>query len=139
VLDDLVYKHDGYRLGGSFGQVEAGGLQAIEEQTSASGIDVVRGDALEDLGNGKLDAGAIHEVGGVREKEGATARLAGGGVGDGTARGVVVVAELLFAEAGACASATVGEDVAALEAGVFVAVGWLVTRVEGLRHWLPFE
>lgn len=38
------------------------------------------------------------------------------GLGGGAAGGVVVVAEIFVAEAGAAAAATVGEDVAALEA-----------------------
>ncbi len=33
----------------SFGQVEAGDLEAVEEEAGAAGVDVVGGDALENL------------------------------------------------------------------------------------------
>ncbi len=46
--------------------------------------------------------------------------------GDGFAGGVVEVAEVLVAEAGACAAASVGEDVAALEARLLVVGCWLL-------------
>jgi hypothetical protein len=54
-----------YRLGfGSgedlwFGEVEAGDLEAVEEEACAAGIDVVGGDALEDFADGCLDGGAV--------------------------------------------------------------------------------
>jgi hypothetical protein len=38
-----------------FGEVEAGDLEAVEEEAGAAGIDVVGGDALKDLANGVLD------------------------------------------------------------------------------------
>jgi hypothetical protein len=40
-------------------EVEAGDLQAVEEQAGAAWIDRVRGDALEDFSDGKLDGGAV--------------------------------------------------------------------------------
>ena len=102
-----------------FWEVEAGDLEAVEEQTGSAGVDLVGGDALEDLADGVLDGGAVL---GEREVEGGSAALAFGGVLDGFAGGVVVVAELFSAEAWAAAAGAVGEDVAALVAfwfGVF--------------------
>jgi hypothetical protein len=42
-----------------FWQVEAGDLEAVEEEAGAAGIDVVGGDALEDFADGGLDGGAV--------------------------------------------------------------------------------
>jgi hypothetical protein len=42
-----------------FGEVEAGDLEAVEEQASAAWVDVVGGDALEDFADGGLDRGAV--------------------------------------------------------------------------------
>jgi hypothetical protein len=41
------------------GKVKAGDLEAVEQETSASGVDVVGGDAAEDLPDGVLDGGAV--------------------------------------------------------------------------------
>ena len=38
-----------------FGEVEAGDLEAVEEEAGAARVDVVGGDALEDLADGVLD------------------------------------------------------------------------------------
>jgi hypothetical protein len=38
-----------------FGQVQAGDLEAVEEETGSAGVDVVGGYALEDLADGVLD------------------------------------------------------------------------------------
>ena len=47
-----------------FGEVEAGDLEAVEEEAGAAGVDVVGGDALEDLADGVLDGGyASHKCG----------------------------------------------------------------------------
>ena len=94
-----------------FGEVEAGDLEAVEEQTGAAGVDVVGGDALEDFADGVLDGGTVF---GQRKVEGGAAAAALLGVGDGLSGGVVVVAEVFFAQAGAAAAVAVGEDVAAL-------------------------
>ena len=103
-----------FGLGGLwFGEVEAGDLEAVEEEAGSAGIDLVGGDALEDLADGKLNAGPIVEIG-EGDFEGGAAVLAGGG--DWAAGGVVVVAEGFSAEAGAAAAVAVGEDVAALVA-----------------------
>jgi hypothetical protein len=57
---DLFY---GLRFGFSrrllFGEVEAGYLEAVEEETGAARIDIVGGDALEDLADGVLDGGLV--------------------------------------------------------------------------------
>src|SRR3982074_104782 len=51
---------DEFGLGGlRFGEVEAGDLEAVEEEAGAAGVDVVGGDALEDLADGGLDGGSV--------------------------------------------------------------------------------
>jgi hypothetical protein len=48
------------RLGGvGPGQVEAGDLQAVEEQAGAARIDVIGGNAAQDFTDGELDAAAV--------------------------------------------------------------------------------
>jgi hypothetical protein len=47
----------GFALG--FGKVEAGDLEAVEEETGAAGVDVVGGDALEDFADGGLNGRAV--------------------------------------------------------------------------------
>jgi hypothetical protein len=42
-----------------FGEVEAGDLEAVEEEAGAAGVDVVGGDTLQDLADGGLDGGAV--------------------------------------------------------------------------------
>ena len=44
---------------GLFGEVEAGDLEAIEEEAGAAWVDVVGGDALEDFADRGLDGGAV--------------------------------------------------------------------------------
>jgi len=46
-------------VGFGFGEVEAGDLEAVEEEPRAAGIDLVGGDALEDLADGELDGGLV--------------------------------------------------------------------------------
>ncbi len=94
------------------GEVGAGDLEAVEEQAGAFGVDLVVGDAEEDVADGELDGGAVFGQG---EVEG-VAVFAGARVGRGAAGGVVVVAEVLVAERWAAAAAAFGEDVAALVA-----------------------
>jgi hypothetical protein len=59
VIGDLFDHFGRFGLGvamvGGFGEVEAGDLEAVEEQTGAAGVDVVGGDTLEDLSDGVLD------------------------------------------------------------------------------------
>jgi hypothetical protein len=53
---------DGLRFGLcglEFGKVEAGDLEAVEEQAGAARVNVVGGDALEDLADRGLDGGAV--------------------------------------------------------------------------------
>ena len=103
---------DDFGLGGlGFGEIEAGDLEAVEEEAGAAGVDVIGGDALEDLADGVLDGGAVF---GERDLEGGAAGSTGVAVGRGFAGGVVVVAEVFAAEARAAAAVAVGEDVAAL-------------------------
>jgi hypothetical protein len=42
-----------------FGEVEAGDLEAVEEEAGAARVDVVGGYALKDLADGGLDGGAV--------------------------------------------------------------------------------
>ena len=100
--------------GWGFGEVGAGDLEAVEEESGAAGVDVVGGDAAEDLADGGLDGGAVFGMG---EVEGGASAAALAWIGDRAAGGVVEVAELLVAEAGALAAAAFGEDVAALALG----------------------
>ena len=108
----------GFALG--LGEVEAGDLEAVEEEAGAAGVDFVGGDALEDLAYGGLDGGSIFWEGQV---EGGAAAAALFRVGDGFSGGVVVVTEFFVVQAGAAAAVAVGEDVAALEAFWCVGAG----------------
>jgi hypothetical protein len=74
-------------------EVGAGDLEAVEEETGALGVDLVVGDAEEDLADGELDGGAVFGHG---EVEG-VAVFAGARVLDRAAGGVVVVAEVFSA------------------------------------------
>jgi hypothetical protein len=107
------------RLGHGAGKVEAGDLEAIEEQAGAARVEIVGGDALQDLADGELDGRAVF---GHDELKGAEPGLAGGGVFNRSAGGVVEVAELLVAEADAATAAALREDVAALVGLRFVLV-----------------
>jgi hypothetical protein len=116
VDDDLFYGL-GFS-GGScaelgFGKVKAGDLEAVEEKAGAAWVDIIGGDALEDFADGGLNGGAVLWEWQV---EGGAAASALFWISDGAARGVVVVAEFLVAQADAAAAVTVGEDVTALEA-----------------------
>ncbi len=69
------------------------GLEAVEEESGAARIDLVEGDALEYLGDGELDGGAVvvGEAGG--QVEGGAPGDASARVGEGAAGGVVMIAE----------------------------------------------
>ncbi len=97
------------------GQVERGDLEAVEKESGAARVDLVGGDAAEDVGDGELEAGAVGGVG-EGEVKGGLAAAAGAWLSGGFAGGVVEVAELFGAERGRSAAAAVGVDVAALEA-----------------------
>jgi hypothetical protein len=110
---DLFY---GCGVAGGHGvalEVAAGDLESVEEEAGAFGVDVVAGDALQDFTDGVLDGAAVLGCGEMEAGLTATTRMR---VGDGVAGGVMVVAELLGAEAWAAAAVAVGEDVAALKA-----------------------
>ncbi len=96
-----------------FGKVEAGDLEAVEEKAGAARVDVVGGDALEDLADGVLDGRPVFRE---RDLEGGATAAAGAWVLCRFAGVVVVVAEVFSAEAWAAAAVAVGEDVAALVA-----------------------
>jgi hypothetical protein len=122
---DEVFGGEWGEVGAGLGrQVEAGDLEAVEEQAGAAGIEGVGGEALEDEADGGLDGAAILGEG---ELEGGLGGVfAGERAGLGSANGVVVVAEVLVGagggglegeQGGAAAAAAVGEDVSALEQG----------------------
>ena len=116
VIEDLLDEQRWLGVGRQFGQGDDGGLQAVEQQAGAAGVQVIGGDALQHQRDGVQDAAAVAELVGAGELEGAEAGLALGGVLDGAACGVVLVAELLPAQAGRGAAVSVGKDVAAAEA-----------------------
>jgi hypothetical protein len=91
-------------------EVAAGDEEAVQEAAGALVVDLVAGDAGEDLGEGKLDAGAVVDGGqledGVVGMDSVVAR-------GGAAGGVVVVAEGLAAQGGGAAAAARGVDVTA--------------------------
>ena len=111
LFDHLDWFGSGVVVGGGFGEVEAGDLEAVEEQAGAAGVDVIGGDAAENFSDGLLDGGPVFGQGKVEGGAAASTLLR---VGDGFSGGVVVVAEVFSAQAGAAAAVAVGEDVAAL-------------------------
>jgi hypothetical protein len=123
-----------YRVGAcDRGQVAAGDLEAVEEESGAFGVDLVAGDALENLADGELDGGAVVGEGDV---EASAAAFAFVRIFDGAAGCVMVVAEVFVAEAWAAAAVAVGEDVAALETYGFGG-NWLGHVVSPLdTYWL---
>ena len=115
------------------GEVHGGDLEAVEEEAGAARVDVAGGDAAEDLGDGKLDAGAV--VGGGEVEEGGVCVGFGDeGCGRGAAMVAVVVAEGLVAEGRGAAAVAVGEDVAALETDGFGGFG--CDRHGGYPPWV---
>jgi hypothetical protein len=116
-----------------FGKVEAGDLEAVEEETGAAGVDVVGGDALEDFADGGLDGGTVF---GKRQVEGGAAASALARLGDGLSGGVVVVTEFFVVQAGAAAAVAVGEDVAALEALWCFGSGFDDSVLHVSPHWV---
>jgi hypothetical protein len=130
---DLFNDFDGFGFGvavrGGFGEVEAGDLEAIEEQAGATRVDVVGGDAAKDFADGLLNGGPVFGEGQV---EGGAAGAALARVGDRAAGGVVVVAEVFLAQAWAGAAMAVGEDVTAL-----VLFGCFFGCLDGVVHVFP--
>jgi hypothetical protein len=117
------------------GEVGGGDLEAVEEEAGAFGVELVAGDASEDVAEGDLDGGGVIDGG---DGEGETIAAACGG-GAEVARAAVVVAEVLSAQGGRAALAALGEDVAALIAArrvghlsEFVWQHWRFLRGDGV-------
>ena len=113
VEGDVVHRGLRVLLRRGLGEVVAGDLEGVEEESGAAGVEVVGGYALNDLADGGLDGGSVLRE---REVEGASAGFAAARVLRRLASGVVVVAEVFVAETGGAATVAVDEDVAALEA-----------------------
>jgi len=113
VADELGSGELGGFVAGLAGQSTDGDLQAEDEEAGAFGVELVGGDAGEDLRDGELDRWAVFEDG---EGEGFEGEGGGRGVVDGAAGGEVVEAEVLAAERWAAAALAGDEDVTALEA-----------------------
>jgi hypothetical protein len=125
LFDDFDGFGPGVAVGRWFGQVEAGDLEAVEEEAGAAGVDVIGGYAAEDFSDGMLDGGTVLRQ---RKVESGSATSALLRIGDRFSGGVVVVAEVFSAQARAAAAVAVGEDVAALVLfGVWCGVfhGWV--------------
>ena len=106
-------------------EVAAGDEEAVQEAAGALVVELVAGDAVEDLGEGELDAGAVVDGGQLEDGLGGVDSAMARG---GAAGGVVVVTELLAAQGGGAAAAARGVDVTAEEAldggyGGFYCVG----------------
>jgi len=128
VVDDFVDGIGGTSFGVGLGEVDAGDLKAVEEDSGAARVERAGGEVLEDETDGELDGGAVlrewegkaaHPVFLRKPRVGHPGQPAGAvGICGGAAGGVVVVAEVFVAQAGAAAAAAVGEEVAALEPGL---------------------
>jgi hypothetical protein len=126
VVDDLVYELGfevfGFAGSGGFsgllglGEDGGGDLEAVEEEAGAAWVDLIGGDALEDLADGLLDGGAVFGDGELEFEGGWRIKCKGAVFGRGLAGGVVVVAEVLVAKRGRAAAVAGSEDVAALVA-----------------------
>jgi hypothetical protein len=136
VFGDLLDEEGRIGVERLLGQGDDGGLEAVEQQAGAARVEVVGGDALQHQRDGVQDAAAVGELVGAGEREGATTGLARGGVLDGAARGVVLVAELLPAQAGRGAAVAVGEDVAAAEALADVGLRGVVALTAAVELFL---
>ena len=102
-------------VGSGLGEIDRGDLEAVEEETGAARVDLVGGDAAEDLADGDLNGGAILGKG---EVEGGLVALAGLAFPfwDWPTIFMVVEAEVFVAERWTATAVAGGEDVAALEA-----------------------
>jgi hypothetical protein len=111
LFDDFDRFRFGIAMSGGPGKVEAGDLEAVEEQTGAAGVDVVGGDAAEDFADGLLDGGTVFWE---WDFEGGAAASAGARMWRRFSGVVVVVAEIFSAQAWTAAAMAIGKDVAAL-------------------------
>jgi hypothetical protein len=93
-----------------------GDLQAEEEEAGAFEVEVVGGDAGDDLGDGELDGGSVFEDGEREGFEVGVEMVRGAGLRhrDRSAGGVVVEAEVFAAQGGGAAAASSEVDVAAV-------------------------
>jgi len=102
VFDDFVYGLSGlgrFTRDRGFGEVGAGDLEGVEQQTGAAGVDLVGGEAADDLAEVELDGGAV--VGFEQGEGGLAAGPVLGFAFEDCASGLmVVVAEVLVAERG---------------------------------------
>ena len=64
-LFDDVSSGGGFAGLGRAWEVEAGDLEAVEEESCGAPVDGVGGDAAEDFADGLLDGGAVFELGDV--------------------------------------------------------------------------
>jgi len=91
-------------------QVLAGELEAVEQQACAVDVELVGGDALDELSEGGVHLGAVARRGQAEAAAGA----AGVWVGDGHSAGMVVVAMALAAQGGRAAAVAVVEEMRAV-------------------------
>jgi hypothetical protein len=91
--------------------------QAGDEAGGAVDVEVIGGDAAEQLGGDQQGGGAVFDDGEIERLPGVDVAELAGGRG-WAAGGVVVVAEGLVAESGRAAAVSVGEEVAAEVAAV---------------------
>jgi hypothetical protein len=115
VFDDFF--DGGFGLGAFAGgqlrrEIDAGDLEAVEEEAGAARVDLVLGDAAEDFADVVLDGGAV--FGEEQIELGVVAAVGDGFAHARAAGGVVVVAEVRVAKGAAAAAAAVGEEVLAL-------------------------
>ena len=94
-----------------FGEVEAGDLEAVEEQAGSARVDIVDGYAAKNFADGVLDGAAVFRQG---QLEGGSTAAALTWVFDGATGGVVVVTKIFVAQACTAAATSVSKDVAAL-------------------------
>jgi hypothetical protein len=135
VLDDLF---DGLRWIGrglAGREIDAGDLEAVEQEAGAAGVEFVGGEAEQDIADGGLDGGAVLGAG---KDEGGLAGLDAFlcfPFWDGLAGKMMVVAEFFSLETGRAAAMAGEMDVAALEAS---GGGWVLSRGfgGGVEGWI---
>jgi hypothetical protein len=92
------------------GEVGTGDLEGVEEETGAAGVDVVRGDASENLAEGVLDAVSTAGYGKLEPVASGLPLLR---IGDGSTGVVMVVAKFFSTEGRTAATMPVGPGVPA--------------------------